>query len=54
METSIATHYFYEKIDLLDEHKPDEYLELKRDLATTYEMIKRLIMQENMFGGLRY
>jgi hypothetical protein len=54
MATSIATHYFHEKIDLLDEHKPDEYLELKRDLAKTYEMIKRVVMQENMFGTLRY
>jgi hypothetical protein len=54
METSVATHYFHEKIHLLDKHMPNEYRTLKRDLAKTYEMIKRLIMQENMFGRLRH
>jgi len=54
MDTSIATHYFHKKIDLLDEHIPNEYLVLKQDLSRTYEMIKRVIIQENMFGGLRF
>jgi hypothetical protein len=54
MKTSIATHYFHEKINLPDGHMPDAYRELKRDLAKTHNLIKRVIMQESMFGRLRH
>ncbi|NEQ48062.1 MAG: GIY-YIG nuclease family protein [Leptolyngbya sp. SIOISBB] len=47
LDASIASHYFYETIDLAEDHKTKEYISLKRRFDRAYETIKQIIKQCN-------